>query len=118
MSASRPFEEIVIRSWPSRDCLPIGVLRYSPDELFDRLGIHFKEGEEDGLGVILYSHLRLSTGDQILLAWYRAKPHLGTGVYADSESDFAEMRERFLAATLLCPTDFTWLAPQRVMDSR
>jgi hypothetical protein len=94
--------------WPSGDAKPIAVLRFSPDEVEERLNIKFTDGRDD-LDAFREVAFRLESGRLLLLVRYQNDPFPGTQVQADSMDRPEDARRDLLQAFGLDEDAFSWV---------
>lgn len=96
--------------FPSGDYRPLLELRFNPDELEQRYGLHFV-AEHDNLDLFKLAAIALSDGTQAWLTQYRGEQGMGTVISVDLGENFAWAKRAIQQAMDLQPGDITWVSP-------
>ena len=99
--------------FPSGDSRDLAELRFSPDELTARRGLHFTERQDD-LDAFKLAAIELADGVQAWFIKYRGDQYPGTLVRVDAAADPGMTKRQLVQALDLRDEDFSWVAPSLV----
>lgn len=96
--------------FPSGDYRSLLELRFDPDELERRYGLHFSQKIDD-LDYFKLAAIALPDGSQAWLTKYRGEQGPGTVVDIDVGANFAQVKRQIESMMGLHSGDITWVSP-------